>query len=143
MAVNTGCNAKIIVKATGPSDPAILISELNSWSISYSVPAREFRPLGAYYPTRGTSRADWSLSVSGYFDNLDPGQNEMIAGEERYFEIYPMGDAEPITDPIMSGICYIDSSDTSGTPDDLLNLKISATGSSTLVAVNTFIGEQP
>lgn len=140
MTVHVGCNAKIIVKSSGPTDPAILVSELNNFSLTYSVPANEFRPLGAYYPVRGTSNSDWSLSLSGYFDQLDPGQNELSAGQEVFFEVWPLGDDLPLTDPLMRGTCYIDSLDTSGSPDDLLPLSISSTGSSELEAINTFIG---
>lgn len=140
MPTYAGCNAKIIVKDSGPGDPAILVSELNSWSIDYSFTPREFRGLGAYYPVRGISAADWSLSLSGYFDHTDPGQNEIRAGTEKYFEVYPIGDGDPPNDPIMRGTCYIDSVDSSASPDDLISVNFSATGNSELEAINTFIG---
>ena len=91
---------------------------------------------------RGISAADWTLSLSGYFDNLDNGQNLLNAGALRYFEIYPNGDLTPNVDPVLSGLCYIESLDSSGSPDDLIPLSISAKGTSELEAINTFIGEQ-
>lgn len=143
MTVFAGCNAKIIVKESGPGDPAILISELNSWSINYSFQAQEFRPIGAYYPIRGISAADWSLSLSGYFDNTDVGQSEINAGKEYYFEVFPIGDDDPPNDPQMSGTCFVSGLDTSASPDDLISLGINLSGSSELEALNTFIGDPP
>ena len=141
MATYKGCDGKIVIKESGPADPAIAVSELNSWSITYSFTAQEFRPIGKYYPVRGISAADWSLSLSGYFDFLDAGQNLFTAGAVRYFEIYPIGDTDPPNDPIMQGFCFIGSVDTSGSPDELVPVSISGTGCSELEAINTFIGQ--
>ena len=140
MATFRGCNAKIIIKETGPSDPVLLISELNSWSINYSFTATEFRTLGAYYPNRGISSAEWSLSIGGYFDHTDAGQNLLKAGAIRYFEVYPIGDALPFADPLLEGFCYIPGIDTSGSPDEQIPLSVNMTGCSELEAINTFIG---
>jgi len=140
MATYVGCEAKIVIKENGPTDPPILIGELNSWAINYSFSAEEFRPLGGYYPNRGISAADWSLSISGYFDQLDAGQSLLKAGAIRYFEVYPIGDFAPGSDPIMSGFGYLPALDTSGSPDEQLPISTNITGTSELEAINTFVG---
>jgi hypothetical protein len=139
MATYVGCNAKIVIKQNEPSDPPILIGEQNNWSINYSFTSEDFRPLGAYFPNRGISVGEWSLSLSGYFDYLDPGQALARSGTKRYFEIYPVGD-DP-AEPLIRGLCFISGLDVSGTPDELLPISITATGCSSLQAINTFIGE--
>jgi hypothetical protein len=140
MTVLNGCTGKIFISET-ENDPFVFVGELNSWSVNFGFTADAFRPLGGYYPNRGISASNWSFSFAGYFDPTDPGQSLLAAGVLRYCKVYPIGDNAPTTDPIIEGYIYIESLDSSGSPDDLLSLSFSGTGSSPLIATNSYIGE--
>jgi len=140
MAVYSGCNAKIIIRENDAGDPPLYVSELNNWSLTYGYTSTDFKPIGAFYPKRGISNAEWSLSLSGYFDHLDAGQNLLNAGSERYFEIHPLGDDNPGAKPSMYGVCFIGGLDSSGATGDMIPLSLNVTGSSTMTSLNTFIG---
>jgi len=140
MSTLAGCEG-IVLLSLDETGPAQIVGELTSWSVTFGFNADEFRALGSYYPNRGISAADWSFSFSGYFDPTDPGQSLIAAGTILYCKILPIGDGTPATDPEMKGFIYIDSLDSSGSPDDLLSLSFNGKGSSPLIATNTFIGE--
>jgi len=139
MTVLTGCEGLVYLYEV-ENDPLVFVGEINSWSISYSLSADEFRPLGQYYPNRGISAADWSFSFSGYLDPTDPGQTLLNAGKLLYFKIYPEGDDEP-TKPAAFGRVYVESVDTSGSPEELVSLSFNGTGSSLLETENWNFGD--
>lgn len=135
--VKSGCDG--VLKLKDSLGEYIAIGEQTSWSLSYSAEANSYRPIGAYYPVRATSNHDWSLSMEGVLDILDDGQVLIDVGECVDFELYPSG--EGANEPKYSGTVYIESADTSGSPDDLLPFSASTTGTSTLVAENTWLGD--
>ena len=135
--VKSGCEG--VLKLKNSLGEYLAIGEQTSWSLSYSAEANTYRPIGAYYPHRATSNHDWSLSVDGLLDILDSGQLLIDVGECVDFELYPAG--EDANEPKYSGTIYIESADTSGSPDDLLPFSASTTGASTLVAENVWLGD--
>jgi len=140
MSTLVGCEGRILL-SLDENDPGQVVGELTSWSVTFGFDAEEFRALGEYYPDRGVSAANWTFSFSGYFDPNDPGQSILSAGAILYCQVYPIGDDAPSSDPVMRGKIYIESLDSGGSPDDLLSLSFSGSGTSDLVSENTYIGE--
>ncbi len=138
MTVHNGCDARIEISEIGSSE-VFAISESNSWSLSYDKESSSFRPLGHYRDIRGVKGSEWSMSIGGYLDYVDPGQQLLISGTEKHIKLYPSGNAPG--QPFWEGDVYLESWSTSGAPDELIQFNISATGVSDLLNEGVSIGD--
>lgn len=134
----SGCDG--VLKLGEVGGPLHIVSEVTSWSISLSANSKEFLAIGRHYPVRGVTSYEWSLTVDGYFEMFDDGQKAIEVGKCKSFELYPIGEGADM--PKLSGEIFIDSSDSSGSPDDLIPYSASATGNSTLVSEEFWLGDE-
>ena len=110
---------------------ALTVTELRRYAINQTADTVEDTVIGDDDKTRKATLKDWRMSGDMFFNTSDVGQGAMTVGSTVTVELYPEGIGAGSR--LLTGRCIINSIDTAGAHDGMVEVPFTGEGTGALV----------